>query len=186
MLQLRILGMLGHMAIYTKTGDKGQTSLSNGKRVNKSDPIIEVYGQIDELSSAIGVAISKTKNLKLKTDLRKVQNDLFSVGSSLFSQDEKYLGGRIKEFENLIDEFTKDIPKLNHFILPGGGEAGSTLHLARAICRRAERGVVRLKQKIEVDEIMIAYLNRLSDLLFTMARFINYKENKKEIVWQNK
>ena len=176
------------MAIYTRTGDKGKTSLMSGQRVSKSDLRVETYGTIDELNSAIGVVLSviSDKRKEIRKELIKIQNDLLEIGSALAnpaSKQLKYLQQRVKEFEKFIDQMTEKMPPLKNFILPGGGKAGAILHLARAISRRAERKTVALNNKQKVDNNIIIYLNRLSDLLFTMARFVNFKEKKKEIIW---
>ena len=179
------------MTIYTRAGDKGKTSLIDGKKVSKAHIRLESYGTVDELNSSLGFVIANLKDKTLIKELLKIQNDLFEAGSQLTSlkrnkKIDVYLEKRVKEFENLIDSWTKKLPKLDHFILPGGGKAGSALHLARTICRRAERRVVDLSKKETVDQNVIMYLNRLSDLLFTMARIINKKEKHKEIVWTKK
>ena len=183
------------MPIYTRTGDKGQTSLFNGQRVLKSSLRVEAYGTVDELNSAIGIVIAEIQNSKFKTqnykskvkiELIKIQNDLFSIGSALASTGSSnlgYLRNRVKAFEKEIDEMTEEMPELMNFILPGGGKTGSMLHFARTVSRRAERRVVALDEREKVDKNIIMYLNRLSDLLFTMARFVNYKEKQKEIIW---
>lgn len=178
------------MAIYTRTGDKGKTSLSSGQRVLKSDLRVEAYGTIDEMNSTIGVALSsKYKVLSIKKELCEIQNDLLEIGSALANPKSKqlnYLEKRVKEFEDFIDKITTQMPKLNNFILPGGGRGGAMLHLARTICRRAERRVVELGESKEIDRNIIIYLNRLSDLLFVMARFVNFKEKKRQIIWSKK
>lgn len=182
------------MAIYTRTGDKGKTSLFNGQRVLKSDLRVEAYGTIDELNSAIGVVLSQISNFKsqnqisnLKAELIKIKNDLLDIGSSLANPSlishPSFLISRAKDFERFIDQMTAQMPALKNFILPGGGKTGAMLHLARAISRRAERRVVALNNKQKIDNNIIIYLNRLSDLLFTMARFTNFKEKKKETIW---
>lgn len=181
------------MPIYTRKGDKGETSLFGGARVAKYNLRVETYGTVDELNSVIGVVIAvlniKYKVLSIKKELLKIQNDLLNIGSALanpnltLNSQVSILNSRVKEFEKLIDQMTKDLPPLKNFILPGGTKAGSFLHLSRTICRRAERRIVELADKEEIDENIIKYLNRLSDLLFTMARFVNYKEKKKEIIW---
>ena len=179
------------MSIYTRTGDKGETSLFNGKRMSKADLRIEVCGTIDELNSAIGMVLSiKYKVLSIEKELTKIQNDLFNVGSNLTNSTSNHelstiysLQGRVKEFENIIDQMTEKLPPLKNFILPGGGKTGAMLHLSRTICRRAERKIVALNNKEKVDGNIIIYFNRLSDLLFTMARFSNFKEKKEEVVW---
>jgi cob(I)alamin adenosyltransferase len=152
---------------------------------------VETYGTIDELNSTLGLVIShlKTKSTKLKGELQKIQHDLFAIGSALATPAALPVIGldtRPKDFEKLIDKMTAKMPEIKYFILPGGGRAGSLLHVARTITRRAERQLVTLIQKEEVDQAIIIYLNRLSDLLFTMARFVNYLEKKKEIKWIKK
>jgi cob(I)alamin adenosyltransferase len=176
------------MPIYTRTGDKGKTSLFNGKRISKSDLRVEIFGTIDELNSLIGVILSgKHQISNIKKELIRIQDDLLSIGSALANPKSKPLNNlekRVKEFEDFIDHMTKQLPALKNFILPGGGEMGAALHLSRAVCRRAERGVVKLNVKKAIDNNIIIYMNRLSDLLFTMARFVNFKEKKKEIIWR--
>jgi cob(I)alamin adenosyltransferase len=185
------------MPIYTRTGDTGKTSLFDGTRVLKSDKRVDTYGTIDELNSVIGAALSffpriKNQELRikeLKKELEKVQHDLFDIGSALATPHPMPVEGlenRPKEFETLIDTLTKKMPEITYFILPGGGKAGSFLHICRTITRRAERQLVALMQKEKVDTEIVIYLNRLSDLLFTMARYVNYVEKKKEIKWIKK
>jgi cob(I)alamin adenosyltransferase len=182
------------MPIYTRTGDKGKTSLFDGTRVLKSDRRVETYGTIDELNSNIGVAIAEIKGLKIKVkevtdELEKIQHDLLEIGSTLATPHPMPVVGletRPKDFEKLIDTMTNKMPELKVFILPGGGKAGSLLHVCRTIARRAERQLVALMQKEKVDKAIITYINRLSDLLFTMARYVNYVEKKKEITWIKK
>lgn len=182
------------MAIYTRTGDKGKTSLFNGQRVSKADLRVETYGTIDELNSTIGVAIAELirindEGLSIKKELIKIQNDLLDIGSNLanpnltINSQLSTLNSRVEEFEKFIDQMTEKTPPLKNFILPGGGKTGAFLHLARAISRRAERKIVALNNKQKIDNNIIIYVNRLSDLLFTMARFANFKEKKKEIIW---
>ncbi len=154
-----------------------------GKRASKASLRVEAYGTVDELNSVIGISIAETKNLKLKTGLIKIQSDLFEIGAALASLGMVNLGNRVDEFEKMIDEMTKGLPELRNFILPGGGIVGSQLHFARTICRRAERKIVELSQKEEVDKSILIYFNRLSDLLFTMARFANYQEKQREDIW---
>ncbi len=175
--------------IYTKKGDKGKTSLFDGKKVWKFDRKVEAYGTIDELNSAIGAASAFISNRLIKQNLEKIQNDLLEIGSSLAVSSTlpvDQLKNRPEELEKLIDQLTKQMPALSQFILPGGGKGGSLLHLARTIARRAERKIVHLRQYEKIDELILIYLNRLSDLLFTMARFVNYKEKQKEKIWRKK
>lgn len=177
------------MAIYTRTGDKGKTSLFGGQRVLKSDIRVEAYGTVDELNSVVGLVVAtlSTRHSKLKKELEKIQHDLFAIGSYLASPKAdpiSFLSQRVDDFEKLIDSQDKILPPLNNFILPGGGRAGASLHQARTVCRRVERGLVALMQKSEVDDDVVKYINRLSDLLFSTARFINHKEHKKETIWK--
>lgn len=180
------------MTIYTRTGDKGKTSLFNGSRVLKSNERVETYGTIDELNSIIGLAaaqLDKKKFFPVKKELEKIQGDLLEIGSALANPKATEIAGlekRVKDFEKLIDELTENLPKLQNFILPGGGREGSVLHVARTVARRAERKTVGLMQKEEADENIMIYLNRLSDLLFTLARYINYKDKRKETIWKKK
>ncbi len=156
------------MKIYTKTGDKGQTSLGNGKRVSKSDPRIWLVGEIDELSSVLGLA----------GELEEIQHDLFIISSCVAGRDEdlNFLKKRVTDFEKEIDSLDKKLPELHNFILPGGTQRAGFLHLARSVCRRVERRVAELGTQAE----LLVYLNRLSDLLFTLARFENSKNKVKE------
>ncbi len=182
------------MPIYTRTGDKGKTSLFDGTRVLKSHKRVETYGTIDELNSMLGTALaeikeSKTPSKEVSEELDKIQHDLLDIGSALATPHPMPVVGlekRPKEFEKLIDKLTKRMPELKEFILPGGGKAGSLLHVCRTIARRAERQLVALMQKEKVDATIVTYLNRLSDLLFTMARYANFVEKKKEITWIKK
>ena len=179
------------MGIYTRFGDKGKTSLYGGKTVSKGSLRIDAYGSIDELNSWLGIVLNELKNSKIKKELLIIQSDLFEIGASLASTMENkknkgYFEKRVKEFEEQIDSFTKKLPELSNFILPGGVKSGSSLHVARTVCRRAERRVAELSEKEELNKEILVYINRLSDLLFTLARYINYKENRKEIVWKTR
>ncbi len=167
------------MKVYTRAGDKGQTSLLSGERVLKNDIRIEALGTLDELNSAIGVALaflSDKKHLPLKKRLVNIQKDLIKISSVLafpaFQKVEE-LDKQVSEFEKLIDALSGQMPPLKNFILPGGTKAAAFLHLSRAIARRAERRAVTLFDKEGIDDDIIIYLNRLSDLLFTIARFAN-------------
>ena len=176
------------MPIYTRKGDKGETSLFGGKRVLKTDIRVEAYGTIDELDSTIGVGISfLPKNMKkLKKELHAIQYDLLTIGSSLANPRIKglpTLSSRVVEFEKMIDKQTAEMPVLKNFIFPGGSSAAAFFHLARTICRRAERRIVSLSQTDPVPVELIKYINRLSDLLFSTARYVNFKEKTSDIVW---
>ena len=177
------------MPIYTRTGDKGKTALFDGTRVFKSHIRVQTYGTIDELNSMIGVASAhmKASYAKPKSELAQIQNDLLDIGSALATPAALPVSGletRPKDFEELIDRLTGRMPELKNFILPGGSKPGAFLHMARTITRRAERQLVELMQQEEVDPAIPIYLNRLSDLLFTMARYANFVEKKKEITWK--
>ena len=180
------------MSVYTRFGDKGKTSLYGGKTVSKGDIRVEAYGNLDELNSFLGIVLIHLKDKEIKDKLIKIQNDLFEIGScvsSLSTSTHKelgiYLKKRVLEFEKEIDIVTKKLPELENFILPGG-KTGAYLHFARVIARRAERRIVALAEKERVLEEILIYLNRLSDLLFTYARDINYKEKQREIIWRKR
>jgi cob(I)alamin adenosyltransferase len=181
------------MSIYTKFGDKGKTSLYGGKTVSKADLRVEAYGSCDELNSFLGIVLVKIKNKEIKENVIKIQTDLFEVGSSLASlsknKDENfsaYLTKRVKDFEKEIDFYSKKLPELENFILPGGGEVGANFHFARTLVRRAERRIVALSENQNINKEILIYVNRLSDLLFIYARFINSKEKKKETIWRSR
>ena len=174
--------------IYTKTGDKGSTRLGDGKRVDKNSLRVDAYGSVDEANAAIGLSILKT-NIKIKKILKIIQNDLFDLGADLCVPDKKNIQkleitkDRIDYIEEKIDNFNKQLSSLDSFILPGGSEPATYLHIARTITRRAERKIVALSKKEKVNPVTIIYLNRLSDLLFVLARYTNNK-GKKDILWK--
>lgn len=175
--------------IYTKKGDKGKTSLFDGKKVLKSDKKVETYGTIDELNSTIGVAKSFIKNKNIYSELEEIQNDLLEIGSSLAVSSTlpiPQLKKRPEEIEKLIDNLISKLPELKEFILPGGGNGGAFLQFSRVVARRAERRVVKLSRKEDIDPLIIIYLNRLSDLFFVMARYVNFKDKKKDKIWIKK
>ena len=191
------------MAIYTKKGDKGRTSLGSGLRVWKDSLRVESYGTIDELNALLGVieselSLANKKYAKPRLNRGKylseiiitIQNDLFCIGSYLSNPANSSLISGLSEntlkFESQIDEMTTLLPKLENFILPGGGRIGANLQLARAVARRAERKLVSLIKKEKVNSGVIRYINRLSDLFFTMSRFANFNEKKKEIIWKKR
>ncbi len=164
------------MKIYTKTGDSGKTSLFGGARVSKSDLRIEVSGTIDELTSHLGYVAEFVDNREFKALIHSIQNELYEIMAVVAGMDKPIakLGTSIQSFEQLMDVITSNLPKLNSFIVPGGGQAAALFHIARAVCRRAERSLIRLSEasKNPADfSIIIQYLNRLSDLLFTLARY---------------
>lgn len=175
--------------IYTRKGDKGKTSLFDGKKVWKFDRQVEAYGTIDELNSAIGAASSFISDHLILKELEEIQNDLLEIGSSLAVSSTlpvDQLSKRPEEFEKLIDSLTHQMPELREFILPGGSKGAALLHIARTITRRAERNIVQLSQKRPIDKTILTYLNRLSDLLFTFARFENYKSKKRDKIWRKR
>lgn len=186
--------MIAFMRIYTKGGDKGQTSLFGGHRVAKSEPRLEAYGSLDELNSAIGVVratLAEKLSLyaPLDTLLLKIQTYLFTLGSHLALGDPRKTKelpalepDQTLQLESEIDKMEATLKPLTNFILPGGSMASSQLHLARTICRRAERAVVRLSG--DVDPEVVIYLNRLSDFLFVSARFANHLEDVKDVLWE--
>jgi cob(I)alamin adenosyltransferase len=177
--------MLSYMPIYTRTGDTGSTSLFGGKRVLKCEELVDVYGSIDELNCWIGRIASKMDAADVQQFLAAIQSDLFTIGSHMagWKSELTELPKRVKEMEARIDIMEKDLPKLTNFILPGGSPLASDTHLARAVCRRVERQTVSLGQKETVAPSIVTYLNRLSDMLFMLARFVNKEEGHVEIVW---
>jgi cob(I)alamin adenosyltransferase len=179
------------MKIYTKTGDKGETSLIGGTRVPKHHIRIESYGTVDELNSWIGLINDQDIAQESKTILSEIQDRLFTIGSSLASDPEKSKikipdlhASDIELLENQIDKMNEMLPEMRHFILPGGHTSISYCHLARCVCRRAERNVIHLHETEYVNEMVIVYLNRLSDYLFVLARFIGHQLNVNEIAWK--
>lgn len=175
------------MKIYTRTGDAGQTSLFGGTRVAKNDPRIEAYGTLDELNSFLGVARSAWTSSPLDAQLHEVQMDLFDIGAHLASPGTSRFEGvelsRITSLEEGIDAMEGELPPLVNFILPAGSAAAAQLHVARTVCRRAERLVVSLGDESEPTRSAVAYLNRLSDYLFVAARFANLRAGVADVPW---
>jgi len=179
------------MKIYTKTGDKGKTSLLGGTRVSKSDLRIETYGTVDELNSYLGlVADLDTEEHRIDL-IRNIQSRLFTAGSSLAAETEKakdfkpdLVEDDIIVLEQAIDEMNEVLPTMKNFIIPGGHQLVSTTHVARTICRRAERLVIQLSETEEIEEVIIRFLNRLSDYLFVLARKQGHDLGINEIVWK--
>jgi cob(I)alamin adenosyltransferase len=180
------------MKIYTKTGDAGQTGLFAGARVRKDDARIETYGTVDELNAVIGLVRCESLPVEIEQTLERVQSELFSVGAELATPEpEKHGTALIGEvhitlLEKAIDNLEAGLPPLKHFILPAGSRGASLLHVARGVCRQAERRVVTLANApdVEVSPRMIRYLNRLGDYLFVAARFVNQEARVVETVWQ--
>ncbi|HMU06443.1 MAG TPA: cob(I)yrinic acid a,c-diamide adenosyltransferase [Kaistella sp.] len=184
------------MKIYTKTGDKGTTALYGGNRVSKASARVESYGNIDELNSFIGLAKSEITDEKVLNQLKKIQFDLFTIGSESATPTDKLTlaNGKsrltlmiseteIEELENWMDEYETQLEPLQYFILPGGGKSATALHVCRTVCRRAERSLVFLNESEEVRPELIKYLNRLSDYLFVLARYVSKLNKEKEEYW---
>ena len=179
------------MKIYTKKGDDGETSLFGGKRLPKSDLRIEAYGTIDELNSFVGLTRDQIGEEDKRKTLLEIQDRLFTIGSALASDPAKsnlkipeLLLGDITFLESKIDEMNESLPEMKSFILPGGHPAVSTCHVARCVCRRAERNIVLLSSREKVDKHIIQYLNRLSDYLFVLARSIAKDLNLADLPWK--
>ncbi|OKL39302.1 cob(I)yrinic acid a,c-diamide adenosyltransferase [Pontibacter flavimaris] len=180
------------MKIYTKTGDKGTTALIGGTRVPKSDLRIEVYGTVDELNSYIGLVRDQEVNKGRLEVLKEIQDRLFTIGSVLATDPEKNTRMATPDLheedvvllEREIDKYTSEVPPLRAFILPGGHQSVSFCHVARCVCRRAERLAIGLQEVSEVDDLVIKYLNRLSDYLFALCRVMTQELGAEEITWK--
>jgi cob(I)alamin adenosyltransferase len=181
------------MKIYTKTGDSGSTGLFGGGRVPKDDIRVEAYGDVDELNAVIGMARSIEMMPRIDEVLVPIQRDLFAIGALLATPDRDKMAlhlekarigeGRIAELEHAIDDGDAELETLTAFIIPGGTPKAAALHVARTVCRRAERHVVRLQHEVELPPLAVIYLNRLSDLLFTLARVANRRAGAGEVTW---
>ena len=180
--------------IYTRTGDDGSTGLGSGTRVPKTSPRIEAYGTVDELNAQIGVALSMLIADRLVDPLQQVQNELFHAGADLCRPEEEKDANtgpsvearHVQGLEALIDDLSRELQPLENFVLPGGTLAAAQLHVARTVCRRAERDVARLAEVEKVGEHVGVYLNRLSDALFVMARFENKIAGESEPLWDSR
>lgn len=180
------------MKIYTRTGDAGSTGLFGGPRVSKDDHRIEAYGTVDELNAALGMARAAQPGPGIEEALQTIQSELFSLGAELAAPDPdqhqlRLIGAaQIEQLERWIDQHEAELEPLKHFILPSGSPAAAALHLARGICRRAERRVVTLvrHQETKISEELLIYLNRLGDLLFVLARSANHSRGIPETKWQ--
>lgn len=180
------------MKIYTRTGDKGKTGLFDGTRVSKADVRVEAYGAVDETNALLGVAAANTTDAELRGILQDLQRDLFAVGAQLADpkwgvkarkEKTRLSESRVAELEALIDRAEAELPPLKRFVLPGGSPAGAVLHLARTVCRRAERRIVALAATVAISPVLLAYINRLSDLLFVLARLASRRAGTEEIPW---
>lgn len=183
------------MKIYTKTGDRGETDLVGGIRVSKADSRVDAYGEVDELNAALGVARAAGVDPEISGILAGVQRDLFALGARLADPADRLAGkapktalgaADVERLERWIDRLDAELPRLGHFILAGGTPAGAALHLARAVCRRAERRIVSIsgtEGRGVLEPELLAYVNRLSDFLFVLARIVNHRAGVAEIEW---
>lgn len=181
------------LKIYTKTGDDGETGLFGGGRVAKDHPRVSAYGDIDELNAVIGMARSVEMMPRIDEVLAPIQRDLFSLGALLATPDldkmkeqlekARISDARIAQLEQAIDDGEQELEPLRAFILPGGTPKAASLHVARTVCRRAERAIIHLQREAEVPPIVLVYLNRLSDLLFVLARVANRRAGAGEVTW---
>jgi cob(I)alamin adenosyltransferase len=178
--------------IYTRTGDSGDTALFDGTRVSKADPRVAAYGDVDELSAWLGLARAAAGDGEVADMLAQVQRDLFALGARLADPAHRIAGrvtkaaisaADVSRLEGWIDGFDAELPPLRRFILAGGSPAGAALHVARTVCRRAERRAVLLASELAVEPAVLAYLNRLSDLLFVAARLANFRALREEPLW---
>jgi cob(I)alamin adenosyltransferase len=181
------------MKIYTKTGDAGDTGLFGGGRVPKDHPRVEAYGDVDELNAVIGMARAISAMPRIDELLVPIQRDLFAIGALLATPDREKMrqhltkarvdDDRVAELERAIDDGDAELEPLRSFIVPGGSPKAAVLHVARTVCRRAERRVVSLQSDTELPAVVVIYLNRLSDLLFTLARVANTRDGVGEVTW---
>ena len=185
--------------VYTRTGDRGETALVGGRRVAKDSPRVDAYGAIDELNSVVGLARVFNEEDRaageahefLDEVLCRIQDELFDLGSELATPPEYFTAGmyrvgdeEVKRLEKLMDRCQKDLEPLQSFVLPGGGRIGAYLHQCRTVCRRAERDILRLSRREEVNPTLLKYVNRLSDLFFVLARWISKQSGEPEYLWQ--
>lgn len=178
---------MGHRLskIYTRTGDDGTTGLGDGSRVKKTSPRVEAMGAVDELNSVIGVLLTHDVPEDVRATLTDIQHDLFDLGGELSIPGRTAVTeDQVKRLETALDNYNEDLPPLKEFILPGGSEAAAMCHLARGVCRRAERCVINLGETEKVSAATVKYLNRLSDLLFVVARALNVHAGRSDVLWQ--
>lgn len=189
-----ILVSMKKSLVYTKTGDKGMTSLVGGTRVPKTHIRLEAYGTVDELNSNLGLLLTYLSDEQDRNFLRQVQDKLFAVGSQLATDREKIAlqtssiidWEEVKTMESEIDRLDSLLPPLSAFVLPGGSRGAAVCHVCRTVCRRAERRILALAQQADIAAELLAYVNRLSDYLFVLSRKINQAEGKDEIIWNNR
>lgn len=177
--------------IYTKTGDNGTSGLIGGTRVSKYDNRLEAYGTVDELNSWIGLLITQNQDSKTNDVLQKIQHTLFIIASHLATDTSKsnlhktlpLRGNEIELLESEIDRMQEELPALTHFVLPGGNTLAAHTHIARTVCRRAERRATALQTEVEVEKELLIFLNRLSDYLFALSRYFNFLNKQEEVLW---
>lgn len=190
---------MANSKIYTRLGDGGETSLCDGSRTLKDSARVEAYGSVDEVNSYLGLCIASSDDIEIKKELMDVQRDLHCIGSNLAypadltqsiidgesvaARIPKIADESVDKLERWIDKYDTELPRLGHFILAGGTELSAMLHVARTICRRAEREIVRLKHHEEINKNVLKYVNRLSDYLFTVARVASHRKGKEDIKW---
>src|SRR3989344_7582308 len=183
---------MNRVKIYTKTGDSGTTSLFGGKRLSKNDARVEAYGTVDELNSLLGIILAENPQAEVIKKVIRVQKELFVLGSDLSTPLEikikvpRITKAYITRLEKEIDQMENNLPKLKNFILPGGSKTGAKLHFARSIARRAERAIAALSSKEKINRNAQIYINRLSDWLFVLARYVNKLEKKSEVIWKGR
>ena len=170
--------------IYTRTGDAGETGKADGSRLRKDDNLIHAQGDIDELNSFIGLVASQIDDTDLSLLFNRIQHDLFNIGAEISMSHPLISTSDVAFLEHQLDEYNVTLPQLEEFILPGGGEAACLCHVARAVCRRAERNLVALHYEQPLGAELLAYINRLSDLLFVLARVLTRLAGETEVYWQ--
>lgn len=188
-----VISSIMRYKIYTKTGDDGTTGLAGGNRVKKSNLRLDAYGTVDELNAYIGLLRSMISDISVQKLLLEVQNNLFVIGAKLASDEKKIETSKrldcsetaIENLEKSIDQYEEELPAIQNFILPGGSQLVSYCHIARTVCRRAERRVVQLAETTEIEEIIVRYLNRLSDYLFVLSRKVAKDQDVVENTWIN-
>jgi cob(I)alamin adenosyltransferase len=175
------------MKIYTKTGDKGQTGLYSGRRLSKAHPRVEAYGTVDELNACVGLLRDHVTDAEIREQLLAQQHHLFALGAAMADdrpgQAYQLPATAAPDLEAAMDAMNADLPRMTHFILPGGSLAVSHAHICRTVCRRAERRTVELVNEVELDESIIIYLNRLSDYFFVLSRHLARIQNVEEVKW---
>lgn len=178
---------MGHRLsrIYTRTGDRGTTGLGDGTRVDKDNAAVQAMGDVDELNSIIGILLAETLPEPVVSILTAIQHELFDLGSELAVPGSRVIGEtQVTRLEQELDGLNASLAPLKEFILPGGSRAAALCHLARAVCRRAERSLVALRRQQEIGEALLMYINRLSDLLFVLARTVNRADGRDDVQWQ--